>query len=264
MDAPYSVQQLALVGSCFGVSAGKWFDPTTAARVLQHLVHTHAASIHGDRLRVYVAGSQATLEMDAISACARASSAAAEANQGESRGDLSQSLSDRPSGSVLLLVPLMLGAGAHANPSFLPALEHCFTLPWFLGIVGGKPSASLYFLGCQKQVKDKQRLVAFDPHVTQPALTSKTLWNADGLLSLRFNKPCLVDVGSLDPCAMLGFYCRNLEEVEQLYHATQWERLGMAAPFYWAERGSARCAGQDANVHVADDEDDEFTLVSIV
>eukprot|EP00854_Cymbomonas_tetramitiformis_P009538 gene9538-11303_t len=50
---------------------------------------------------------------------------------------------------VLLLVPLVLGLGEKINERYIPLLAKVLTFPQSVGIVGGRPSSSLYFVGCQ-------------------------------------------------------------------------------------------------------------------
>ncbi|EFN56996.1 hypothetical protein CHLNCDRAFT_143632 [Chlorella variabilis] len=49
---------------------------------------------------------------------------------------------------LVLLVPLVLGLGK-LNPRYIPQLEAVLAMPQSIGIVGGRPSSSLYFVGFQ-------------------------------------------------------------------------------------------------------------------
>ncbi|PSC76415.1 cysteine protease atg4b [Micractinium conductrix] len=49
---------------------------------------------------------------------------------------------------LILLVPLVLGLGK-LNPRYAPQLEAVLSWPQSIGVVGGRPSSSLYFVGCQ-------------------------------------------------------------------------------------------------------------------
>ncbi|KAI3434857.1 hypothetical protein D9Q98_002911 [Chlorella vulgaris] len=51
---------------------------------------------------------------------------------------------------LVLLVPLVLGLGK-LNPRYIPQLEAVLAMPQSIGIVGGRPSSSLYFVGYQHQ-----------------------------------------------------------------------------------------------------------------
>lgn len=49
---------------------------------------------------------------------------------------------------LILLVPLVLGLGK-LNPRYVPQLEAVLAWPQSIGVVGGRPSSSLYFVGWQ-------------------------------------------------------------------------------------------------------------------
>lgn len=67
---------------------------------------------------------------------------------------------ERPQGLVLL-IPLVLGLG-RVNPSYFPQLQRVLQWPQSLGIVGGRPGSSLYFVGHQHL-----QLLHLDPHTVQ-------------------------------------------------------------------------------------------------
>lgn len=49
------------------------------------------------------------------------------------------------------------------GPRYLPQLQEVLRWPQSVGIVGGRPSSSLYFIGCQDQ-----NVLFLDPHEVQP------------------------------------------------------------------------------------------------
>lgn len=65
---------------------------------------------------------------------------------------------------VLILVPLRLGLNG-VNPIYYSSLQHYFTLPQCVGIAGGRPSSSYYFVGVQGN-----QLFYIDPHHTKPSV----------------------------------------------------------------------------------------------
>ncbi len=48
------------------------------------------------------------------------------------------------------------------NPRYIPQLLETLKWPQSLGIVGGRPSSSLYFIGCQGE-----QVLYLDPHDVQ-------------------------------------------------------------------------------------------------
>lgn len=49
---------------------------------------------------------------------------------------------------MLIMVPLRLGL-ENLNEDYIPVLKETFSIPQSLGIAGGKPRASLYFVANQ-------------------------------------------------------------------------------------------------------------------
>jgi cysteine protease ATG4 len=62
---------------------------------------------------------------------------------------------------LIILMPLRLGL-EKLNPIYIRFICKIFEMSQSLGIVGGKPSSSFYFIGCQDE-----SLLYLDPHVVQ-------------------------------------------------------------------------------------------------
>ncbi|KAA0167468.1 hypothetical protein FNF31_00907 [Cafeteria roenbergensis] len=68
--------------------------------------------------------------------------------------------------ALMLWVPLRLGLGPTIDPAFVPFVRRLLSdVPQCVGIVGGTPRHSLYFVG----VDPSGKLLYLDPHTTQPA-----------------------------------------------------------------------------------------------
>ena len=191
-ESPYSVHNIAQLGDKKGKPVGNWFSPTLIALVLQELVEQN--SIKHDNLRVYVADT-ATLYFEQIEAI----------NPKDNFSPL------------LVLIPVMLGAPPLANPIYFGSLLQFFHLPGFLGIVGGKPNASLYFIGYHLDASCQ--LVYLDPHVcTQQALMTVTDASRETLRESNF---LTMPITSLDSSLVLGFYCADRASFDNLVVTTQ-------------------------------------------
>lgn len=55
-----------------------------------------------------------------------------------------------------------LSPSAQLNPRYIPQLQAVLTMPQSIGIVGGRPGSSLYFVGTQQDL-----LLYLDPHEVQ-------------------------------------------------------------------------------------------------
>ena len=68
--------------------------------------------------------------------------------------------------ALLLLIPLTLGVGK-VNELYLPQLQRVLTFPQSVGIVGGRPGASLFFVGYQVGGHQARALISYhsDPRL---------------------------------------------------------------------------------------------------
>lgn len=111
---------------------------------------------------------------------------------------------------VLMLVALRLGIDS-LHPTYYPALKACFELPSFVGIAGGRPNSSLYFIGLHGD-----DLIYLDPHFSRPALETKSLseYTKEDFSTYHCTIPRRIPIANLDPSMMLGFYCRTQRELD--------------------------------------------------
>lgn len=69
------------------------------------------------------------------------------------------------------------------NERYIPQLQQVLTWPQSIGIVGGRPSSSLYFVGCQDD-----QVMYLDPHQAQQvqsaACSLKSACSSEQFLSL--------------------------------------------------------------------------------
>lgn len=76
-------------------------------------------------------------------------------------GSLCQATNDSPWKPLVLVIPLRLGL-ADMNEIYIGALGKALQIRGSLGMLGGRPSHALYFVGVQAN-----QLVFLDPHTTQ-------------------------------------------------------------------------------------------------
>ncbi|CDW77084.1 UNKNOWN [Stylonychia lemnae] len=122
--------------------------------------------------------------------------------------------SDYPK-AALVVITMRLGLNKIEEEYFDTILE-CFSLPQCVGILGGKPSFALYFVGHQ----DKQ-LIFLDPHYVQDSLKTKQDLQNDDLRQTYYpsGQAKKIKMDGLDPCIGVGFLIRNSEDLRTFEEA---------------------------------------------
>lgn len=128
--APYSIHQISQMGEAEGKSVGTWFGPNTVAQALKKL----AQYDYWNNIHVHVALDNLVV--------------------------ISELKAD-PWKPLLLFIPLRLGL-SEFNPLYSRGIKATFRFPQTLGVLGGRPSHALYFVGYVGS-----QLLYLDPHVTQ-------------------------------------------------------------------------------------------------
>ncbi|ORY94138.1 hypothetical protein BCR43DRAFT_443653 [Syncephalastrum racemosum] len=185
--APFSIHRIALLGKQLGKNIGEWFGPSTISQVILALVSDFPSA----KLGVYVATDGVVYRDDVRDI------ATGKRPQGVFR-------------SILILVSIRLGIDS-LHPTYYPALKACFELPWFVGIAGGRPNSSLYFIGLQGD-----DLIYLDPHFSRPALETKHIekYGEEDFSSYHCTIPRKLHISQVDPSMLLGFYCRTQAEFD--------------------------------------------------
>ncbi|KAF1946461.1 putative cysteine protease ATG4 [Clathrospora elynae] len=139
--APFSIHRFVEHGAAVcGKYPGEWFGPSAAARCIQDLVNKYKEA----GLRVYVSGDGADVYEDKLQQIAV-----------EDDGEW------RP---TLILVGTRLGIDK-ITPVYWEALKASLQMKQSIGIAGGRPSASHYFVATQAN-----NFFYLDPHSTRPLL----------------------------------------------------------------------------------------------
>ena len=185
--SPISLHCLVGLGTGLGRRAGDWYGPATTAHLLAGAVRQiQRSATHGvlEGLTVYVAQDGAVYKGDVEVLCSGGAgiTTGVEGEEdfsmvevpGEARETLNYSLGQEveidgetwcmeqearvdttldsaataPWKAIILLVPMRLGAEI-LNPIYSSCVKALFTLDNCLGIIGGRPKHSLYFVGFQ-------------------------------------------------------------------------------------------------------------------
>mmetsp|Transcript_7475 Transcript_7475/g.31655 ORF Transcript_7475/g.31655 Transcript_7475/m.31655 type:complete len:380 (+) Transcript_7475:594-1733(+) len=197
--APFSIHNLAQMGLETGKQIGEWFTPSDISVALRKLSERFLKN----QIAVYVSddGMVYRDEVQALG-CAGAGAPAAAADGGKAEaaedGEWNQ--------SVVILIPLRLGLG-NLNEIYSACIQQLFRFPQSLGIAGGKPKASLYFVASQGE-----KLFYLDPHQVAPTVDmSRVPFDTS---SYHCNAIHMLSVKELDPSLTIGFYCRNSRDFD--------------------------------------------------
>ncbi|XP_072024085.1 uncharacterized protein [Amphiura filiformis] len=109
--------------------------------------------------------------------------------------------------ALVLLVPVRLG-GDEVNPIYVNPLRSLFTLESCMGIIGGKPKHSLYYVGFQDE-----KMIHLDPHYCQGVVDMKS--RKFPTYTFHCMSPRKMRITSMDPSCTVGFYLKTEEDFEE-------------------------------------------------
>ncbi|KAL4751155.1 cysteine protease atg4 [Aspergillus terricola var. indicus] len=183
--APFSIHSFVKHGADFcGKHPGEWFGPTATARCIQGL----AARYDQSKLQVYIADDNSDVYQDKFMSVSR-----------DEEGTV------RP---TLILLGLRLGID-RITAVYWNGLKAVLQLPQSVGIAGGRPSASHYFVAVQGS-----HFFYLDPHNTRPALrySESGTYTEDEVNTYHTRRLRRLNVQDLDPSMLIGFLIRDEDD----------------------------------------------------
>ncbi|KAI0597181.1 protease required for autophagy [Biscogniauxia sp. FL1348] len=183
--APYSIHNFVRHGaSACGKYPGEWFGPSATARCIQALTNATEPS-----LRIYSTGDGPDVYEDNFMKIAK------------------------PDGATfhptVILVGTRLGIDK-ITPVYWEALIASLQMPQSIGIAGGRPSSSHYFIGVQGFY-----FFYLDPHFTRPALPyheDASEYTQEEVDTCHTRKLRRLHVKEMDPSMLIGFLIRDEED----------------------------------------------------
>ncbi|KAH9904604.1 hypothetical protein F4778DRAFT_780576 [Xylariomycetidae sp. FL2044] len=183
--APYSIHEFVRHGAAAcGKYPGEWFGPSATARCIQALTNGTEPS-----LRVYSTGDGPDVYEENFMKIARP-----------------DGVTFHP---TVILVGTRLGIDK-ITPVYWEALVASLQMPQSIGIAGGRPSSSHYFIGVQGLY-----FFYLDPHYTRPALPYRENpadYGQDEIDTCHTRKLRRLHIKEMDPSMLIGFLIRDEED----------------------------------------------------
>eukprot|EP00117_Sycon_ciliatum_P029582 scpid49671/ scgid2528/ Cysteine protease ATG4C; Autophagy-related protein 4 homolog C len=208
-DCPLSIHKLLSLGH---QRPGQWLGPAEVSHLLRKAVdEAYHQCPPLQNFRIYVAQDSTVYKGDVhdlmiganrsllSSGGSRRSSGVVDADVGEGQASAEN--------SVLVLVPVRLGR-SRLNPIYAPCLQTLLALDCCVGVIGGRPKHSLYFIGCQGS-----ELIYLDPHFCQDFVDSSR--PGFPTASYHCQSPRKMSSKAIDPSCALGFLFDSREHMER-------------------------------------------------
>lgn len=245
-SSPFSLHRLVQMGLESGKRAGDWYGPSSAAYILKEALEEAAKHEHlVSDLCIYVA-QDCTIYLEDVRQLCRGGAA----NGAVGRA---AAASRPPWRSLILLVPMRLG-GEQLNGVYIPCVKGMLSHPNCIGVIGGRPRHSLYFLGWQGE-----KVIYLDPHYVQEAVDVGT--QDFPLESFHCSWPRKMSFFKMDPSCTIGFYCKTEDEFEQFVKDVKLLAVPMESrheyPVFLVSEGSCAAhtdtSGSDGFAHILQD-----------
>ncbi|KAF2257648.1 autophagy-related protein-like protein 4 [Lojkania enalia] len=185
-QAPFSIHRFVEHGAATcGKYPGEWFGPSATARCIQDLTRQYKDA----RLRVYVSSDGADVYEESLKKAAQ-----------DANGTFQP---------TLILVGTRLGIDK-ITPVYWEALKSALQMPQSIGIAGGRPSASHYFVGNQGN-----SFFYLDPHTTRPLFpyhANPSNYTPEEVGTCHTRRLRRIEIREMDPSMLIAFLMRNEDD----------------------------------------------------
>ncbi|KAK4890480.1 Cysteine protease atg4 [Elasticomyces elasticus] len=191
-EAPFSIHKFVEHGAqACGKHPGEWFGPSATARSLQALTDKY----HDAGLRVYARPDDGDVYAESVIATA---------------GQKDANEAFQP---TLIVLGIRLGID-RITPVYHAALKAALAMPQSVGIAGGRPSSSHYFIGHQGDA-----FFYLDPHTTRPALPAQM--SAEDVQTCHTRRIRRLKMTEMDPSMLLGFLMNSRQDFDEWRKAVE-------------------------------------------
>ncbi|XP_060070361.1 uncharacterized protein LOC132550333 [Ylistrum balloti] len=212
-QSPFSIHHLVEIGKKLGKDPGDWYGPSSVAHILRDaMLRGYSAQPVLANICLYVAQDSTVYKQDIYDMCCKRSRSVTHltsSTESETEGAKNKSPSeeeDEWKRAVIILVPIRLGS-EEMNPVYGPCIKSLLAQDNCIGVIGGKPKHSLYFIGFQDD-----KLIYLDPHYCQDAVDTRE--RNFPVQSYHCLSPRKVALSKMDPSCTVGFYCKTKKEFE--------------------------------------------------
>ncbi|GFN96701.1 cysteine protease [Plakobranchus ocellatus] len=205
---PFSLHHLVSFGRHYNKEPGEWFGPSSAAFIFRDAFALASRTLPIlSQLCVYVAQDCTVYLDDVKKLCTARDLCENLLNSNEEEDKSKNDNGDIWLRSLILLIPMRLG-GEVMNEIYVPCVKNLLAQENCMGIIGGKPKHSLYFLGWQDN-----KLIHLDPHFCREAVdTSDKNFKIE---TYHCMSPRKLSITKMDPSCTVGFYIRNASQFQK-------------------------------------------------
>jgi len=185
-ECPFSIHNVTRIGTLsLGINVGAWFGPSSVSSAVS--IISRECDLFP--IEIYNAVDGSIYIEEIVSLCTR-------------KGYW------KP---VLILIPIRLGVNS-INPIYVAELYKLFQVSNFMGIIGGRPLFSYFFVGSQGE-----NLFYLDPHLVQEQVPKRHLDLNTYSTEIVNN----LNISELDESLCVGFYCHHEQDFNEFTFKTQ-------------------------------------------